>query len=52
MNLAHLAIAKTDDLPVRHAGRVHTGKVRSVYWLTPEDSLRIVEEQKDPGERP
>jgi len=44
MSLEHLAIAKTDDLPIRHAGSVHTGKVRSVYWLTPEDSQRIVEE--------
>lgn len=42
MNLAHLAIRKTDDLPLRHAGNVHNGKVRSVYWLSPEDSRRIV----------
>lgn len=42
MSLAHLAIRKTDDLPLRHAGHVHNGKVRSVYWLSPEDSRRIV----------
>lgn len=42
MSLAHLAIRKTDDLPLLHAGNVHTGKVRSVYWLSPADSRRIV----------
>ncbi len=42
MSLAHLAIRNTDDLPLRHAGNVHNGKVRSVYWLSPEDSRRIV----------
>lgn len=44
MSLAHLAIRKTDDLPLRHAGNVHNGKVRSVYWLSPEDSHRIVQQ--------
>jgi hypothetical protein len=32
MSLAHLAIRKTDDLPLRHAGNVHNGKIGSVYW--------------------
>ncbi|MCP5538440.1 MAG: phosphoribosylaminoimidazolesuccinocarboxamide synthase [Akkermansiaceae bacterium] len=45
MSLAHLAIAKTDDLPIRHEGNVHSGKVRSVYWLTAEDSARIIGER-------
>ncbi len=45
MSLAHLAIRKTDDLPLRHAGDVHNGKVRSVYWLSPEDSRRLVQER-------
>ena len=44
MSLSNLAIAKTDDLPIRHAGDVHSGKVRSVYWLTEEDSQRLIEE--------
>ncbi len=44
MSLAHLAIRNTADLPLQHAGNVHNGKVRSVYWLTPEDSRRIVEQ--------
>lgn len=45
MSLENLAIAKTDDLPIRHEGNVHSGKVRSVYWLTSEDSARIIEER-------
>ncbi|MFK7911730.1 MAG: phosphoribosylaminoimidazolesuccinocarboxamide synthase [Akkermansiaceae bacterium] len=45
MSLANLAIAKTDDLPIRHEGSVHSGKVRSVYWLTAADSARIIRER-------
>lgn len=45
MSLSNLAIAKTDDLPIRHEGNVHSGKVRSVYWLTADDSARICEER-------
>jgi len=41
MSLADRAIIKTNDLPIRHVGDVHNGKVRSVYWLTPEDSLNV-----------
>lgn len=35
------ALVKTDDLPIRHAGEIHSGKVRSVYWLTDEDNKRL-----------
>lgn len=45
MSLEHLAIRKTDDLPLRHEGDVHSGKVRSVYWLSPADSQRLVKER-------
>lgn len=45
MRLAHLAISQTDNLPIRHQGNVHSGKVRSVYWLTPEDSQRLIRTQ-------
>lgn len=45
MSLTHLAIAKTDDLPIRHEGNVHSGKVRSVYWLSSADSERIIRER-------
>jgi len=31
-----------DDLPVRVASPVHSGKVRSVYFLTADDSRRLV----------
>ena len=41
MSLENLSITKTDDLPIRHEGNVHNGKVRSVYWLNKEDSRRI-----------
>jgi len=39
------ALALTNDLPIKHQGEVHNGKVRSVYWLTPEDSARLIEER-------
>jgi len=45
MSLENLAIVKTNDLPIRHQGDVHNGKVRSVYWLTKEDSKRLIEEK-------
>ncbi|CCQ12676.1 Phosphoribosylaminoimidazole-succinocarboxamide synthase [Pseudoalteromonas luteoviolacea B = ATCC 29581] len=34
-----------DDLPIRTKGAVHSGKVRSVYWLTDEDSARLIKEK-------
>ena len=45
MSLANLAIAKTDDLEIKHQGNVHSGKVRSVYWLSAEDSARMIEDR-------
>ena len=39
-DLSHLALGDTNRFPIRHQGEVHHGKVRSVYWLTPEDSAR------------
>ena len=35
------ALVKTDNLPIRHDGDIHSGKVRSVYWLTDEDNKRL-----------
>lgn len=35
------ALIVTDDLPIRHSGEIHSGKVRSVYWLTDEDNRRL-----------
>lgn len=42
--MENLAITKTNDLPIRHEGEVHNGKVRSVYWLKKEDSERIAKD--------
>ncbi|NMM41559.1 phosphoribosylaminoimidazolesuccinocarboxamide synthase [Pseudoalteromonas arctica] len=34
-----------DDLPIRTKSPVHSGKVRSVYWLTDEDSARLISDK-------
>jgi len=41
MAMTDKALVKTDDLPIRHTGEIHSGKVRSVYWLTEEDNKRL-----------
>lgn len=41
MAITDKALVKTDDLPIRHTGEIHSGKVRSVYWLTEEDNKRL-----------
>jgi phosphoribosylaminoimidazole-succinocarboxamide synthase len=38
-------LAVNDDLPIRTDAPVHSGKVRSVYWLTETDSARLVAER-------
>ncbi|NIB41737.1 phosphoribosylaminoimidazolesuccinocarboxamide synthase [Pseudomaricurvus alkylphenolicus] len=38
-------LAVNDDLPIRTDKPVHSGKVRSVYWLTEADSRRLIEEK-------
>lgn len=43
--LEELALADTSNLPIKHEGKVHSGKVRSVYWLTEEDSARLTFER-------
>ena len=45
MNLADKVLAVNDDLPIRTDAPVHSGKVRSVYWLTEADSRRLIEEK-------
>lgn len=45
MNLADQVLAVNDDLPIRTNQPVHSGKVRSVYWLTEEDSKRLIQEK-------
>jgi len=34
-----------DDLPIKTSKPVHSGKVRAVYWLTKEDSQRLIKEK-------
>ncbi|OBT12100.1 phosphoribosylaminoimidazolesuccinocarboxamide synthase [Vibrio sp. UCD-FRSSP16_10] len=45
MNLADQVLDVNDDLPIRTDKPVHSGKVRSVYWLTEEDSRRLIKEK-------
>ncbi len=48
MSLADKVLAVNDDLPIRTGQPVHSGKVRSVYWLNPEDSSRLIAERDYP----
>jgi phosphoribosylaminoimidazole-succinocarboxamide synthase len=45
MSLADKVLAVNNDLPIRTDKPVHSGKVRSVYWLTEADSYRLIEER-------
>lgn len=45
MNLANHVLAVNNDLPIRTDKPVHSGKVRSVYWLTDADSKRLIQEK-------
>ncbi|MDZ7782020.1 MAG: phosphoribosylaminoimidazolesuccinocarboxamide synthase [Halioglobus sp.] len=45
MSLADKVLAVNDDLPIRTDATAHSGKVRSVYWLTAADSARLVAER-------
>ncbi|MGS2724504.1 phosphoribosylaminoimidazolesuccinocarboxamide synthase [Porticoccus sp. GXU_MW_L64] len=45
MSLAHKVLAVNNDLPIRTEQPVHSGKVRSVYWLTEADSRRLIAER-------
>ena len=42
MSLADKVLAVNNDLPIRTDQPVHSGKVRSVYWLTKADSARLI----------
>ena len=37
-----------DDFPIRTDEPVHSGKVRSVYWLSDSDSARLIQERDYP----
>lgn len=45
MSLANSILAINDDLPIKTDLLVHSGKVRSVYWLTEQDSKRLIKEK-------
>ncbi|MGB5443906.1 MAG: phosphoribosylaminoimidazolesuccinocarboxamide synthase [Psychromonas sp.] len=45
MSLADKVLAVNNDLPIRTDQPVHSGKVRSVYWLTEADSKRLIAEK-------
>jgi len=45
MSLANSILAINNDLPIRTDAPVHSGKVRSVYWLTSADSKRLIAEK-------
>lgn len=44
MDLADKVLAVNNDLPIRTDQPIHSGKVRCVYWLSDEDSRRLIEE--------
>jgi len=45
MSLADKVLAVNNDLPIRTDQPIHSGKVRSVYWLTEADSKRLIKEK-------
>lgn len=45
MSLADQVLAVNNDLPIRTDKPVHSGKVRSVYWLSEADSRRLIEQK-------
>lgn len=45
MRLADKVLAVNNDLPIRTGAPVHSGKVRSVYWLNGADSARLIAER-------
>ncbi|WP_066962531.1 phosphoribosylaminoimidazolesuccinocarboxamide synthase [Microbulbifer sp. Q7] len=48
MSHADTVLAVNNDLPIRTDKPVHSGKVRSVYWLTEADSRRLIQEKGYP----
>ncbi|MEK6910614.1 MAG: phosphoribosylaminoimidazolesuccinocarboxamide synthase [Nanoarchaeota archaeon] len=45
MGLENAALDITDNFPIRRVGDVHSGKVRSVYWLNQKDSDRLASQR-------
>ena len=45
MSAQNTVLATNDDFPIRTDKPVHSGKVRSVYWLSDADSQRLIAEK-------
>lgn len=48
MSVASKVLAVNNDLPIRTNSPVHSGKVRSVYWLSDADSARLIQQRNYP----
>ena len=46
--LSSEVLAVNDSLPIRTSEPVHSGKVRSVYWLSAQDSERLIRQRQYP----
>jgi len=42
---SYKVLEMSDNLPIRTDKSIHSGKVRSVYWLTAVDSKRLIQEK-------
>ena len=45
MSAPSRTLSQNDNLPIKTSLPVHSGKVRSVYWLDPADSARLIAEK-------
>jgi len=48
MSPADQVLAVNNDLPIRTDSPIHSGKVRSVYWLSAADSARLIADKGYP----
>ena len=48
MSLASQVLAVNNDLPIKTSRPIHSGKVRSVYWLDATQSRRLIEDKGYP----
>tara|TARA_Y100000310_G_scaffold317846_1_gene371206 strand:+ start:23935 stop:25032 length:1098 start_codon:yes stop_codon:yes gene_type:complete len=42
MNYENKTLSATKNLPIKHIGKIHNGKVRSVYWLGKRQSHKLI----------
>ncbi len=48
MNLGDQVLAVNNDLPIKTDRAIHSGKVRSVYWLSAQESKRLIKQKNYP----